>query len=350
MFATLQPNTCWRRGGLYGYNIRMPEREFDEIDARLLSVLQREFPLVGRPFDAVADALGIAPSEVIERVVRLKREGVIRQIGAIFDSAALGYASTLVAFRVAPHKLDIVAEAVSTLDGVSHCYARDAGYNLWFTLTLPPRSDLDAEIATLAALDGVQSHLTLAALRVYKIGVFLDVGNSPSPRRWTSYSVASNSFEGRLTDLDRAAVRVLQKDLPIVESPFAELAREAGMTGGDLLARARALLESGAMRRYAAVLHHRRAGYRANAMVCWQVEPGRIDQAGEALSSHPAVSHCYQRPASPDWPYPLYTMVHCRDEAELKRTIADLAASASLSTFRVLRSVKEYKKSRVIYD
>ncbi len=325
----------------------MPNHDFDKTDARLLNILQREFPLVARPFHAVAGALGIAPAEVIERVARLKREGVIRQISAIFDSAALGYVGALVAFRVAPEWLDKVAERVSEHDGVSHCYARDAGYNLWFTLTLPPTDDLDAEIAGLAALDGVQSHLALPALKVYKIGVFLDVGGTPSPRRRTSYPVASSSFKG--DDLDRAAIRVLQKDLPITESPFADLASEADMSEAELLARAKAFLESGVMRRYAAVLRHRRAGYRANAMICWQVALERIDEAGEALASHPAVSHCYQRPASPEWPYPLYTMVHCRDEAELKRTISDLAASANLTTFLVLRSVKEYKKSRVTY-
>jgi len=337
----------------------MPEREFDSTDSRLLGILQREFPLVARPFDAIADALGITAAEVVDRISRLKRESIIRQISAIFDSAALGYVSTLVAFKVDPAALDAVGESVSRHAGVSHCYSRDADYNLWFTLTLPPGSDLQSEVATLAGRDGVHSYLILPATRVYKIGVFLDVAREvPSPRRpaahWrrpsTSHPAASNSFEGRpITDLDRAAVRVLQRDLPIVEQPFAELAHEAGVSETELLDRAASLLESGVMRRYAAVLRHQRAGFLANAMVCWQVESERIDAAGEALAAHPAVSHCYQRPASPDWPYPLYTMVHCRDEAELERTISELAASANLTTFRVLRSAKEYKKSRVTY-
>ena len=342
--------------GPAGYNICMPEREFDEIDAHLLNVLQREFPLVMRPFDAIAEALGIAPAEVIERVARLKREGVVRQIGAIFDSAALGYVSALVAFRVNPDKLDGVAETVAGLEGVSHCYARDAYYNLWFTLTLPPGSDLEAEVAALAALDGVQSQLTLPALKVYKIGVFLDVAgeatnreNANRRRRETEYLAPESQLRGPLSDLDRAAIRALQRDLPIVESPFADLAREAGMPQEELLARAAAFLTSGTMRRYAAVLRHRRAGYRANAMICWQVTPDRIDQAGEALARSPVVSHCYRRPSFSDWPYSLYAMVHCRTEAELKRAICDLAASANLTAFRVLRSVKEYKKSRIAY-
>lgn len=325
----------------------MPQRQFDQTDARLLDILQREFPLVERPFEAIAGTLGITPNEVIQRVTRLKQEGVIRQIGAIFDSAALGYVSALVALRVDSDKLDSVAERVCDHEGVSHCYSRDAGYNLWFTLTLPPGSRLEDEIAGLVALDGVQSHLYLPAIKTYKIGVLLDVGGSASSRGRISHRVAS-SFEAN--DLDRAAIRALQKDLPLVESPFAELAHEAGISERELLRRAEALIESGIMRRYAAVLYHRRVGYLANAMVCWQVEECRIDEAGATLASHPAVSHCYHRPASPDWPYPLYTMVHCRTEAELERTVSELAASAGLTTFCVLRSVREYKKSRVIYE
>ena len=345
----------------------MHKDAFDSIDARLLGILQGEFPLVARPFDAIADALGIAPRDVIERVSRLKRESIIRQISAIFDSAALGYVSTLVAFRVAPTELDRVAEQISLHEGVSHCYSRDADYNLWFTLTASLGSDLDAEIAALAKLEGVQSHLILPALKVYKIGVFLDVAGDARNRENASFdglrrrkretqdrSGGSPCPPGDhggspLRVGDRAAVRALQKDLPIVESPFAELARELEMSEDELLARAKAFLESGVMRRYAAVLRHQRAGYRANAMVCWQVELERIDEAGAILASHPAVSHCYQRPASADWPYPLYTMVHCRDEAELERVIADLAASVGLTDFRILRSIKEYKKSRVAY-
>jgi len=331
----------------------MPNPDLDQTDARLLDILQREFPLVPRPFDALADRLCIATSEVMDRVSRLKRDSVIRQIGAIFDSAALGYSGALVAFKVARAMLDQVAERVSAHDAVSHCYARDADFNLWFTITLPPDSDLDREIAALAGLGGVESHIVLPALKVFKIGVFLDLscsGRSPSRPDTAERPRSGRSASRPLDDRDRAAIRALQKDLPVMQRPFAELAREAGVGEDELLAEAKAFLETGVMRRYAAVLRHQRAGYRANAMVCWQVEPARIDEAGSALASHPAVSHCYQRAVSPDWPYPLYTMIHCRDDAELERVIAELAASSGLSEFRILRSLKEYKKSRVIYD
>lgn len=325
----------------------MPKVAFDDIDARLLSILQSEFPLVRHPFDAIADALGIATSEVIQRVLRLKRESVIRQISAIFDSAALGYLSALVAFQVETDMLDSVAERISEHKGVSHCYSRDSNYNLWFTITVPPDGDLNAEIAAFANLDGVKSNLILPALKIYKIGVFLDVSDEILNRDTNYYR--GESLTRSLTESDRAAVRVLQKDLPIVESPFAELARESDLSEPDLLAYAKHFLDLKIMRRYAAVLRHQRAGYRANAMVCWQVEDERIDEVGAIFASNSHVSHCYNRPEFPDWPYCIYTMVHCRDESELNRVISDLSACAKLNSFRVLRSVKEYKKSRVTY-
>ena len=352
----------------------MTSSKFDRIDARLLDLIQREFPLAARPFEAIAASLGIPSSEAMERVSRLKSDGVIRQISAIFDSSALGYSGALTAFRVRPDSIDRVAEQVSSHAGVSHCYSRDADLNLWFTITLPPEQDIDTEVAALARADGVEAHVVLPAIRIFKIGVFFEQGDRSgrSPSRPTEYgwphdrsgrspsrpieygcpdqrSGRSPSRPEPLDAADRAAVRALQKDLPIVGLPFAELAAGAHMTEDELLSRAARFLETDVMRRFAAVLRHQRAGYRSNAMVCWRAEPEQIETAGPILASHPSVSHCYERAVYPEWPYPLYTMVHGRDEAELQRAIAELAESSGLGDFMVLRSVKEYKKSRVVY-
>lgn len=336
-------------GGSFCYNRPMPSNEFDEIDARLLDLIQSAFPLVSRPFDAIAAKLGVEPADVIERISRLKCDSVIRQISAIFDSAALGYTSALVAFRVRPERIDAVAQAVSEHSGVSHCYSRDAEYNLWFTMTLGPGRDIDAEVETLARAEGVESHVVLPALRVFKIGVFFELGASFGAKDEPRSIEPGRVGKQALSEADIAAVRALQKDLPIVDAPFAALAQEAEMTEPELLARAEEYLRSGAMRRFAAVLRHQRAGYRVNAMVCWQVEPEGVAAAGEVFAKHPSVSHCYERATFPDWPYHLYTMIHCRNEDELARVIGELVASSGLSAYRVLRTVKEYKKSRVVY-
>lgn len=325
----------------------MTKKIVDDMDARLLDAIQREFPLCAAPFEELGRRLGIGTSEVLGRIERLKREAIIRQISAIFDSAGLGYRSSLVAFRVEERLLDLVAEAIAAHRGVSHCYSRDADFNLWFTITVPTERDIEPEVSGLARLDGVAAHLVLPALRVFKIGVFLAMSDD-APEA-TSASRHRVRPAAPLTEPERAAVRALQKDLPLVERPFGILATEEGLSEDLLLDFARRFIERGVMRRFAAVLRHTRAGYRVNAMVCWRVPIERVSEIGEALAAHPSVSHCYERPVSPDWPYPLYTMVHCRTEEELERAIGDLSAAAQSSDHIVLRSVKEYKKSRVSY-
>ncbi len=317
----------------------------DELDSRILDLIQAGFPLVQRPYEAIAEGVGTTPQDVIGRVARLKSDGIVREISAIFQSSALGYQSALVAFRVQEERLDDAGQAVAKHSGVSHCYARDNAYNLWFTLTVPPEADLEAEVAQLAEMEGVEARLALPALSTFKIGVFLPMaGGRPgeTPQR-------QPAAPAELTDGERAAIRALQTDLPLTENPFADLAADAGMAEQELIDRAISLRDRGIMRRYAAVLRHTRAGYTANAMVCWRIPPERVQEVGEALAASPSVSHCYERPTSPDWPYNVYTMVHARSEEELGGIVASLSRAAATEDYLVLRSVKEYRKSRVRY-
>lgn len=320
----------------------------DESDAKLLDILQGDFPVTSRPFDVIAERLACSPAEVISRISRLTNTGVIRQISAIFDSAALGYQSALVALRVDDVCLDAVAERIAAHRGVSHCYSRDSDYNLWFTITVGPGADLDGEVGSLITLDGVRSAMVLPALRVYKIGVFLRMGEAASHDNAARVCRAS-AHAIELDSDDIEAVKVLQRDLPLVETPFAELASAAGMSEDDLLDRAERFLEMGVMRRFGAVLRHGEAGYRSNAMVCWRVERKNLDEIGRKMAENPAVSHCYERPSYPDWPYTLYTMIHCRTDAQLRQTIESLAHLCAISEYVVLKTVREYKKSRVSY-
>ncbi len=323
-------------------------KDIDPIDAKLLDILQADFPVTSRPFDVIAQRLSIPADEVIERINRLKSARIIRQISAIFDSRALGYASTLVAFKVEPQSLDCVAGAVSGHAGVSHCYSRDNDYNLWFTITIGPDKNIPTEVEILAADKAVLSYILLPSIRLFKIGVFFGMSDtSTEPRHVVTQEIDPSAV--LLSENQIAAVRALQKDIPIVESPFAELATKANMDESTLLKYAEQFLKSGTMRRFAAVLRHQKAGYGANAMVCWRVDDDQITRIGEIMAEHTAVSHCYQRPTTSDWPYALYTMIHGRTDDEVIRTISDLCASSGARDYAILRTVKEYKKSRVVY-
>lgn len=324
---------------------------FDDIDGQLLELIQRGFSLVSRPFDAIGDKLGISGSEVMERVSKLKRDGIIRQISAIFDSAALGYQSELVAFKTEPASLESIALVVSLHKGVSHCYSRDADYNLWFTITVGPGEDMSGAIEMLSKTSDVMGFIRLPQKRLFKIGVFLDVtGRNASKLDLTGQNPPESARN--LVPLDpefRPYVRVLQKTLPITPTPFFDLAEAANMTESELLSAAKELLSNAIMRRFAAVLKHVIAGFKVNAMICWSAPQNEIEKAGSELAKHPSVSHCYERSISHDWPWPLYTMVHCRTEAELDQVISELKAASSLTEYRVLKTLKEFKKSRVTY-
>jgi DNA-binding Lrp family transcriptional regulator len=280
----------------------------DHVDRQLLDLLQESLPLVARPFAALGQALGLDEAEVLLRTRRLKEEEIVRQIGPIFSSHRLGYQSTLAAFHVAPERLEQVAVRVSRHPGVSHNYSRNHPYNLWFTLTLPPGRDLDAEIGRLAAETDVSDALNLPSLRRFKLGVHFSMSETRGRAQPHSPTPAT-AGPAALTDFERDVVRVLQGDLPLEARPFEGAAAQLGVTEGRLLETARDLDQRGVMRRFSAVLRHRRAGFRANGMACWVVPGDQIVEAGQAAAAFAAVSHCYQRPAYPPrWPYNLLYM------------------------------------------
>jgi siroheme decarboxylase len=312
----------------------------------LLSALQDRFPLVARPFAALGDELGCTEDEAIVRTRVLKDAAIVRQIGAIFDTRRLGYTSALIACEVDSERLSGVAREVSRHPGVSHNYARDHRFNLWFTLGLPPGQDLEQEAARLTAQPGVRRQLLLPMLRAFKIDVRFDFGG-PSEQAPAVEVAPTNE---PLPRADVPLVRALQNDLLLVAEPFAALGVPFGLDGLALLDAAQRFRRSGVMRRYGATLRHRVAGFEANAMVCWEVAAGSIEVAGQAAAEHQAVSHCYERPAyPPDWPFQLFTMLHARTPAELASAVDDLRAAIRPARYAVLDTIEEYKKVRLRY-
>lgn len=327
----------------------------DQLDRRLLNILQSDFPLAPRPFNEIAERLDIREAEVIEKISRLKREGIIRQISAIFDTQALGYRSSLVAAKVDPSRVDDAASMINQHPGVSHNYLRNNIYNLWFTIAVPPKSrfGLDGTIRILKSQSGTEEMRLLPTIRVFKIGVKFDMAGEEdlTIRSYNGiYNKRSDKdLGGELTDAEIRAIRELQKDLPISQTPFDLLSKEAGIDTLTLLDYAKGFISGGRMRRFAAVLHHRRAGFRANAMGVWIVSETDIGEIGKRMASFSAVSHCYQRPSYPDWPYNIFTMVHGRSVEDCEETLDRISDETGIRERSALYSTKEYKKIRVVY-
>jgi len=327
----------------------------DPLDIKLLGLLQAETPAVEHPFAVLADRVGASENEVLERVQRLKTANVIRQISAIFDTRSLGYASSLVAAQIDPTHVDEAAAMINRHPGVSHNYLRNHSFNLWYTIAVSPLSKLglDKTVELLHRQSQARSTRLLPTLKLFKIGVKFDLeGDSrPDDLDAPAYTEKSRTADTALTPTEGEFVRIMQRDLPITPMPFVEYAKELGMTLPALQAMHRQFLDSGKMRRFAAVLHHRQAGFSANAMGVWAVpgDDSEIERIGALMAGFRAVSHCYRRPSYPDWPYNIFTMVHGKSPEECELTLATIAEKTGIHDHSALYSTKEYKKVRVRY-
>ena len=343
--------------------------EIRDSDARLLALVQAQFPLTARPWEAIGRRLGMTGRQVMQRVKALKREGVIRNIGGMFDPQSLGYQGVLVAMKCPKARIDEIAATVSKHPGVTHNYARTHSFNLWFTISVPPGHDVQKEVERLAQRAEPLQTIVLPSLRQFKLQLILPlaagpagpafsrewgpvhtpVGAAPCGRPRLGAQATASRGKARLTSADAAAIRELQKDLPVSERPFLAAARRAGVSEEALLRRARSLMRRRIMRRFGAILHHRRAGFVANCMAVWAVPRDRIARAGRIAAWSPAVSHCYERPAAPGWPYTLFAMIHGRTRAECLRIADEISARIGKPKRALLFTAKEYKKTRPVY-
>lgn len=329
-------------------------KALEESDLRLLRMLQVRFPLEPEPYRVIAQSLGRSAEDVLGRTAHLKTAGIIREIAGTFDTRRLGYDTTLVAMQVDAGRADEAARVVNKHPGVSHNYLREDQYNLWFTLAVPRGSRLGVSrtVSVIEKAVGSRGTLVLPSLRVFKLDLALAPEGPGTNGRVDTEGRRQESMPSVLEPLDaadRRLVRVLQSDLSVGPAPFERLATKANMQVSALLEGARRLLAQGFMRRYGAIIRHRRAGFRANAMGVWAVAPERVEKVARAMASFKFVSHCYQRPLLPGWPYTLFTMVHARSREECEGMFRTLAEEAGVSDYRVLHTLKEYKKEKVRY-
>lgn len=327
----------------------------DIIDKKLLNSLQTGLPLTENPFSELAKELGIKAQEVIERTQRLKNQRVIRQISSIFDTKKLGYQTALIGMKIPLEFLDKAGEIISRHPGVSHNYARDHLYNLWFTIALPKKSSMKKTVQRLGERVKAEDILLLPAIRLFKIGLKLNmtlgknhnISCEPSGREKPDKE--ANKEEINFSPSEIQLIRELQNDFPVVERPFATLAERLGMDEKDVIMMTEDFKKRGIMRRLAAVLYHREVGFTSNIMVAWKVPPEKVVEAGQKMASFQAVSHCYQRSVYPHWPYSMYTMIHGRSKEECKEIVRLISREAGVEEYEILTSVKEYKKMRLKY-
>jgi DNA-binding Lrp family transcriptional regulator len=324
----------------------------DELDRKLLNLLQGSFPIAPRPFAHVAELAGVLEEEVLVRTARLLEERIIREITPIFDTRVLGYSSMLVAAKVDPENPWRAAKIINSHPGVSHNYLRDHDFNLWFTIATEPgsRLGLDGTLDVLQRLTGAESVRQLPTLRLFKIRMDLEMEKGTETLAAAAEAVDHREPEAiELSDRDIAVIRAAQGPMEVVSEPFAGAAAELGTSEGELLEHLESMKERHALRRVAAILFHRRAGFSANGMGVWKVPEDRIPEIGPRMASFRGISHCYQRPTYADWPYSVFTMAHGRSKEECDAILDSIAEDTGIDERRTLYSSTEFKKIRLRY-
>lgn len=314
-----------------------------------LYALQRPWPLVQRPLEAIAHTLGTTETALIAFIQALRTAGYIRRIGGVFDARRLGYRSCLFGIH-APSNADLkrVSEAVTALPGVTHAYTRgwpkdlkldgvtEKNYhaypNFWYTLSAPA-THFDETAAQLAAFNPIP----FPALKRYKIDVVFDLRTRSRDERTEYVSPQLTAAPTLLNPAQQDIVRRYQDDTLNYTAPFRT----------EDLPQLQAWQADGTMRRFALLLYHRVTGFMANGMCCWQVPIEAIDHHGRLLAAQPEVTHCYARPENEKFPFTLYAMIHNTSWKAAYDTFNQLTRRAELDSFarKIFFSTHEYKKS-----
>jgi DNA-binding Lrp family transcriptional regulator len=324
----------------------------DALDRRLLNLMQGSFPIARRPYEHVASLAEVSEQEVMSRVQRLLDKRIIRQVTPIFDTRALGYSSMLVAAKVDPAYPHRAAQVINAHPGVSHNYLRNHDFNLWFTIATPPDSELGLEgtLDALAAEAGAESVRQLPTLKLFKIRMDLEMeGDTEALSSAVEESGPVELEPQPYDERDVEVIRALQGDMAVVAEPYAAAAGAVGMAQEAFLDHLSGMQERGLLRRVAAILYHRRAGFSANGMGVWQVPEPDIPAVGARMAAVRGISHCYQRPTYPDWPYSVFTMAHGRSKQECDAILDSIAEQTQIQERATLYSSTEFKKIRLLY-
>jgi DNA-binding Lrp family transcriptional regulator len=324
----------------------------DDTDRQLLNLMQGSFVLTERPFAHVATAAGLEESEVLERVRYLLDKRIIREITPIFDTRALGYSSMLVAAKVDPEYPHRAAQVINSHPGVTHNYLRNHDFNLWFTIACERDSKLGlgGTLDVLQELTGAESIRQLPTLKLFKIRMDLEMEKGTDALSAAGEAVEPLELDPiELSDEDVETIRATQGPMPVISEPYAPAAERLGVPVSEVLGRLESLRERGGLRRVAAILYHRRAGFSANGMGVWQVPEGEELEVGRRMAAYRGISHCYQRPTYPDWPYSIFTMAHGRSKEECDAILDSIAESTGITGRATLYSSTEFKKVRMLY-
>ena len=329
------------------------------LDYRLLNDFQRGLPLCTAPYEKIGRALGIDEAGVIAALNRLRQDGKVSRVGAVFRPNTVS-ASTLVAMLVPQRRLSEVATLVSSYPSVSHNYARDYRWNLWFVASARDDKALARLLENIEARSGCPM-LRLPLVESYHIDLGFDLGcdhssddsfdqgADPLQRTVTARVVAARRMTSALalTDTEAALAAQLATGLALVPRPFAELAARAGTSERHAIDTIARWVEDGVITRFGVIVRHHELGFTSNAMVAFDIPDRQATEVGLRVAAFPEVTLCAQRARSlPAWPYNVYCMIHGREEQRVRAQIDALRERGGLQhhPFAVLFSRQRFKQ------
>jgi len=337
--------------------------DWSEREAAALVALQRGVPLVERPFAELGKGVGLSEEAIFALVRRLSDAGDVRRFGAVFDARRLGYRSALCAMKVPREQIGSVAGKVAALRGITHVYERGwpaelspesvggpAGRtwpNLWFTLATPAATFVQSLEGLRVECRPHEIH-ELPATRRYKIDVVFDVRTRDRDERVEPRLPTPNDSGIAYvpSEVEKDLIKRLEGDVPLCSRFFAALAEASDMTETALLERLTVWQEMGVMRRIGLLLRHRELGFKANGMCCWDVPDAEILEMGRRVAAYPEVTHCYERPKMPFFPFRLYAMIHTPTWAGTQALFERISRGAGLGEGgQLLLSLTEFKKT-----
>jgi DNA-binding Lrp family transcriptional regulator len=319
----------------------------------LLNDFQRDFPLLSRPYAQIGERIGASEDEVIAGFSRCLANGKISRIGATFAAGRVGSAA-LAALAVPRGRLEPVAALVNGFPEVNHNYEREHRYNLWFVVTGPDARHVETTLSAIERAAGCGRVLPLPMVEPYHIDLGFDLGSAgsgPCAAR-AAPGAAAPAAPLVLGDAQRALVLALQDGLPLVAAPYASLAQRAGMREAGVLATLQDWIAARVINRFGVIVRHHELGYRANAMVVFDVPDCEVRAAGRRAAAMPFVNLCYRRQRHlPQWRYNLYCMIHGVDRAAVEAQIAQLRAGCGLLAYphEVLFSRQRFKQRGARY-
>jgi DNA-binding Lrp family transcriptional regulator len=307
--------------------------ELTHLDRAILNAFQGGFPVIERPFEPAAAALGdrgidVTATALRERIAHLDDEGTLSRFGALVNAEEIGGTATLVAMHAPEERFDEVAESVNAHREVAHNYEREHPHlNMWFVVSVADEERVQEVLDEIEA-ETSQETYNLPKQREFRVEAkFLVDGPIPDGDVDLSHLGPDVTPTDRrtLTPAERDLVVEIQGGLPITDTPYADVADAIGQEPGWVVETIKRFEQEGKVRRVGVVPNHYALGYTENGMTVWNVPDDIVDEVGPAVASLPFVTHCYQRPRHEGvWPYNFFAMTHGRSEAESDRRIREV--------------------------